>query len=147
MVENDILIIESECEIIRPTIKKTLKIKHLLSENDDINKRIFYDDFSKKKEDLFENLNKSINTENGKNNNLMNCKNSKTEYSIKEILNILSQPIINENSRNRHILQKDLSNLCDLYENNYNEFKNQNIFNYLTNEELYDLNCLFDEEK
>ena len=77
----------------------------------------------------------------------MNCKNSKTEYSIKEILNILSQPIINENSRNRHILQKDLSNLCDLYENNYNEFKNQNIFNYLTNEELYDLNCLFDEEK
>ena len=147
MVENDILIIESECEIIRPTIKKTLKIKHLLSENDDINKRIFYDDFSKKKEDLFENLNKSINTENGKNNNLMNCKNSKTEYSIKEILNILSQPIINENSRNRHILQKDLSNLCDLYENNYNEFKNQNIFNYLKDEELYDLNCLFDEEK
>ena len=140
MSEKNILIIESECEIIRPIIKKRFKKQNILSK-DDINKRIICDSSSIKKKDLFRNLNKSMekNTPNEKNNILMNCKKSKAEYSIIEILNILSQPITNESQKNRYILQKDLSKLSDIHENDYNVFIQKH-------KGLYDLS-LFNDEK
>ena len=127
MNENHAIIIENECNIIKPIIKK----RNILSEAD-TNKVIIGNSFSSKKKDTIEN---SIDSEE-KNEDLMNCIKSKAEYSIIEILNILSQPIVNGYSKRRHFLQKDLS---DLYENNDNEFRiNETLIN--ENDDLFDLN-------
>ena len=127
MNENHDIIIENECNIIKPIIKK----RNILSEAD-TNKVIIGNSFSSKKKDILENNNDSEE----KNEDLMNRIKSKAEYSIIEILNILSQPIVNGYSKRRHILQKDMS---ELYENNDNEFRiNETLIN--ENDDLFDLN-------
>ena len=131
MNENHVIIIENECNIIKPIIKKRFENKNILSEADS-NKVIIGNSFSSKKKEKLENNNHSEE----KNENLMNRIKSKAEYSIIEILNILNQPIVNGYSKRRHFLQKDLS---DLYENNENEFSiNEIMIN--ENDDLFDLN-------
>ena len=131
MNENHVIIIENECNIIKPIIKKRFENKNILSEADS-NKVIIGNSFSSKKKEKLENNNHSEE----KNENLMNRIKSKAEYSIIEILNILNQPIVNGYSKRRLFLQKDLS---DLYENNENEFSiNEIMIN--ENDDLFDLN-------
>ena len=71
--------------------------------------------------------------------------------SIMEILNILNQPINNLYSNNRYILEKDISEIYDLKEDEENddnnsddeienEIKNNNLLNVRKDNELDDIN-------
>ena len=72
--------------------------------------------------------------------------------SIMEILSILNQPINNLYSNNRYILEKDISEIYDLKEDEENEnnnsddefeneFKNNNLLNARKDNELDNINC------
>ena len=78
---------------------------------------------------------------------LINSQKRKERYSIVEILNILNQPILDECDKNRNILQKDINNLYEMYEKNYNELKLEKKYNIENDNELYDSNCINNNNK
>ena len=144
MREANILKIESECKIIRPIFLKNQfnKLNDFEMQNtkktnyrNTINKNFsFNEDDLKDFSQLFENINKSKSftlekeekDENGED-YLINPEKIKKKNSMIEILNILSQPIINEYSKCRNTLKKYKSNLDKLYENN--DKQNNEILN------------------
>ena len=144
MREANILKIESECKIIRPIFLKNQfnKLNDFEMQNtkktnyrNTINKNFsFNEDDLKDFSQLFENINKSksftLEKEEKDENDedyLINPEKIKKKNSMIEILNILSQPIINEYSKCRNTLKKYKSNLDKLYENN--DKQNNEILN------------------
>ena len=156
MNAENILKIECDCEIIRPIfIKNHYNITNGLEAQKTkktLAQKIFTNNFSFNEEeksdfiDLIENMNKStqLSMENEEKEeideeNPLNSEKVKAQYSIIEILNILSQPIINEYSKSRNILKKDRSKLNEIYENNFNEkdFKDKNNINFNSEKILF----------
>ena len=154
MNNENILIIESDCEIIRPIFIKNhnIKINDLEIPKNQKSKshKIKCNNFSfneEKKTDLIgliENMNKSNQLIRGFKEEdeidkeyVLDLEKRKAKYSIIEILRILSQPIINEYSKSRNILKKDISNIYEIYENLFNEkeFKDENNLN-INNENI-----------
>ena len=156
MNAENILKIECDCEIIRPIFIKNHYIKTNDLETRKTQKahaqKIFTNNFSFNEEEksdfieLIENMNKStqLSMENEEKEeideeNALNSEKRKAKYSIIEILNILSQPIINEYSKSRNILKKDISNLNEICENNFNEkdLKDKNDINFSSEKILF----------
>lgn len=167
MNDENILKIESDCEIIRPIfsknhynkindleIRKTQKVK---SQNIICNNFSFNEEEKSDFIELIENMNKStqLSMDNKEKDEIdeeyvLNSEKRKTKYSIIEILNILSQPIINEYSKSRNILKKEKYNLIKLYEKHLNELEfkkennlninNENILFYNNKDEIIELN-------
>ena len=152
MSDENILTIESDCKIIRPIFIKNHHFKINDSEMRKTQKsktqKIISNNFSFNEEektdliDLIKNMNKStqLSMENEEKDEFdeeyaLNSEKRKTKYSIKEILNILSQPIINEYSKSRNILKKDRTNLNEKYENNFKEKELKVINNLNINNE------------
>ena len=138
---------------------KNLKLKKLFSNNFSFNEEEKTDFI-----DLIENMNKSIqlSIENEEKDEIdeeyaLNSGKIKAKYSIREILNILSQPIISEYSKRRNILKKDISNLNEIYVNNFNEnkfkdynnlnFNNENILLYNNIEDSLNKENFFENEE
>ena len=141
MTEESILRIESECEIIRPIFIKRKFNNIFDSEVNHSSKKSLNKNMMKKEEE-----NKDEKEEN-KENQIGNSE----KDSIMEILNILNQPINNLYSNNRYILEKDISEIYNLKEdeesddNNRdeeieNEFKNNNQLNIRKDNELDNIN-------
>ena len=74
----------------------------------------------------------------------INSQKRNEKYSILEILAILNQPIIDQCNKNRYILQKEMSDLYEIYENNYNELNLEKIIN-MQNENLLK-NIIYDNK-
>ena len=141
MTEENILRIESECEIIRPIFIKR-KFNNLFdSEENSSSKRSHNKNRKKNEEEIRDEIEED--KENHSNNSQKN--------SIMEILNILNQPINNLYSNNRYILEKDISEIYDLKEDEENhdninddefenEIKNNNLLNVRKDNELDDIN-------
>ena len=141
MTEESILRIESECEIIRPIFIKRKFNNIFDSEVNHSSKKSLNKNMMKKEE-----KNKDEKEKN-KENHIGNSE----KDSIMEILNILNQPINNLYSNNRYILEKDISEIYNLKEdeesddNNRdeeieNEFKNNNQLNIRKDNELDNIN-------
>ena len=141
MTEENILRIESECEIIRPIFIKR-KFNNLFdSEENSSSKRSHNKNRKKNEGEIRDEIEED--KENHSNNSQKN--------SIMEILNILNQPINNLYSNNRYILEKDISEIYDLKEDEENddninddefenEIKNNNLLNVRKDNELDDIN-------
>jgi len=141
MTEESILRIESECEIIRTVFIKRKFNNIFDSEVNHSSKKSHNKNMMKKEEE-----NKDEKEENKE----KQIGNSEKD-SIMEILNILNQPINNLYSNNRYILEKDISEIYNLKEdeesddNNSdeeieNEFKNNNLLNIRKDNELDNIN-------
>lgn len=145
MTEESILKIESECEIIRPVfIKRNFNNIFNSEANNSLKKMHNKNMMEKEEEDSDE-----------KEDNKESKANNSKKDSIMEILNILNQPINNLYSNNRYILEKDISEMYDLMEDEENndnnsddeieneniiEFKNDNILNIRKDNELDNIN-------
>ena len=114
MTEESILKIESEFEIIRPVfIKRNFNNIFNSEANNSLKKMHNKNMIEKEKEDSDE-------KEDNKESKAINSK----KDSIMEILNILNQPISNLYSNNRYILEKDISEMYDLMEDEENNDNN-----------------------
>ena len=151
MNEENILKIECDCKIIKPVIKKKynnnlLQYKTQKSSKFCKSQKFFRNDFSLNEEDknniidLIGHMNRSmeLDLDNKEKNEecWINSQKRNEKYSILEILKILSQPIIDKYNKNRYILQKDMSNLYEIYENDYNELNLEKIINMQNEKEL-----------
>ena len=122
MVEN-ILIVESECEIIRPIFNKR-KYYRLFEPSqfsgNTYDENILNDISLKKIENqkYFDNKNITNKPSKYKNQSFSKSQKSKKDYFTYEILRILNQPINNIHSMNRYILEKDKSEIYSSEENN-----------------------------
>ena len=141
MTEENILRIESECEIIRPVFIKRRFNNLFDSEENYSSKSSHNKNRTEKEEEVRDEK------EEDKDNHLDNSQ----KNSIMEILNILNQPINNLYSNNRYILEKDISEIYDLKEDEENddnnsddeienEIKNTNLLNVRKDNELDDIN-------
>lgn len=150
MNEENILKIESDCKIIKPIIQKKynnnlLQYKTQKSSKFCKSKKFFKNDLSLNEEDknniidLIGYMNRSmeldLDNEEKKEEFWINSQKRNEKYSILEILAILNQPIIDQCNKNRYILQKEMSDLYEIYENNYNELNLEKIIN-MQNENL-----------
>ena len=142
MTEESILRIESECEIIRPVFLKR-KFNNLFDSEENHSSKSSHNKNRMKMEEEIRDE-KEENKENQLGNSQKN--------SIMEILSILNQPINNLYSNNRYILEKDISEIYDLKEDEENEdnnsddefeneFKNNNLLNARKDNELDNINC------
>ena len=151
MNEENILKIECDCKIIKPVIKKKYNNNLLQYKTQKSSKfckpqKFFRNDFSLNEEDknniidLIGHMNRSmeLDLDNKEKNEecWINSQKRNEKYSILEILKILSQPIIDKYNKNRYILQKDMSNLYEIYENDYNELNLEKIINMQNEKEL-----------
>ena len=141
MTEENILRIESECEIIRPVFIKR-KFNNLFDSEENYSSKSSHNKNRTKKEEEIRDE-KEEDKENHSDNSQKN--------SIMEILNILNQPINNLYSNNRYILEKNISEIYDLKEDEENddnisddeienEIKNNNLLNVRKDNELDDIN-------
>lgn len=130
MVEN-ILRVESECEIIKPTIIKRRNYRLFESNQflENTNDDNIYNDISIKKKGK-PNINISNKSSKEQNNYFPISQKSKKDYFTFEILKILNQPINNINSMNRYILEKDKSEIFNSEENNNIEMASINKFDF-----------------
>lgn len=122
MVEN-ILRVESECEIIKPIFNKIkyYKIFGLNEFSGNACDESILNDISLKKIEnpkYFDNINISNKPNKDKNKYLSKYEKSKKDYFTYEILRILNQPINNIHCINRDILEKDKSEIYRTEENN-----------------------------
>ena len=161
MSDENILKIESDCKIIRPIFTKN----HYFMINDlemrkpqksktqkNINNISFNEEEKTDFIGLIENMNKSnqLSMENGEKVDIdeeyaLNSEKRKAKYSIIEIMKILSQPIINEYSITRNFLNKDISNLNEIYENNFKEKEFKDEINLdINNENILFYNNSYD---
>ena len=151
MNEENILKIECDCKIIKPVIQKRYNNNLFQYKTQKPSKffkpeGLFKNDFSLNEEnknniiDLIGHMNKSMELDldnEGKNEKYwIDSHKKKEKYSILEIFKILSQPIIDKYNENRYILQKDMSNLYEIYENDYNELNLEKIINMQNEKEL-----------
>ena len=115
MKEDNIIIIESEYEIIRPVFIKR-NLDHLFNSEETLFQKKYHNknmtSIKKEKQNDF-----SENDEKEEKNHADNFQ----ENSIMEILKILNQPIKNLYCKNRYILEKDISKLYDLEEEERND--------------------------
>lgn len=144
MKEDNIIIIESECEIIRPVFIKR-NLDHLFNSEETLFQKKYHNknmtSIKKEKQNVF-----SENDEKGEKNHA----DSFQENSIMEILKILNQPIKNLYCENRYILGKDISELYDLEEeerddkniddNFQDELENKDLLNRKKDNEIYNIN-------
>ena len=159
MNEENILKIESDCKIIKPIIQKKynnnlLQYKTQKSSKFCKSKKFFKNDLSLNEEDknniidLIGYMNRSmeldLDNEEKKEEFWINSQKRNEKYSILEILAILNQPIIDQCNKNRYILQKEMSDLYEIYENNYNELNLEKIIN-MQNENLLK-NIIYDNK-
>jgi hypothetical protein len=141
MTEENILRIESECEIIRPVFIKR-KFNNLFDSEENHSSKISQNKNSMRKEEEIRDE-----KEEDKGNQVDNSQ----KNSIMEILNILNQPINHLYSNNRYILEKDISEIYDLKEDEENddnnsddeienELKSKNLLNVRKDNELGNIN-------
>ena len=144
MVEN-ILRVESECEIIRPIFNKR-KNYRLFEPNqfsgNTYDENILNDISLKKIENqkYFDKKNIINKPSKDKNQYFSKSQKSKKDYFTYEILRILNQPIYNIHSMNRYILEKDKSEIYSSEENNNIELL---PINQLEEKKQYDLDYSF----
>ena len=162
MNEDNILKIESDYKIIKPIFKKRYSKKFFRYQTKYSSKifkpkQIFKNNFSLNEEDkndfndLIGQMNKSMELDleydEKDEDYLINSQKRNEKYLIVEILNILNQPILDEYDKNRNILQKDINNIYEMYEKNYNELKLEKKYNFENDNELYDSNCINNNNK
>ena len=122
MVEN-ILRVESECEIIKPIFNKIkcYKIFELNKFSENAYDESILNDIPQKKIEnpkYLDNINISNKPNKDKNKYLSKYEKSKKDYFTYEILRILNQPINNIHCINRDILEKDKYEIYHTEENN-----------------------------